>query len=117
VDSRPAGELETGVYRIVQEALTNAVKHGHASHITLNLLEDEDRLSLTVADDGTGFDPSTWTEGFGLTGMGERVELLGGELGIESVVGQGTTVTVSLPVSRHDRGVAGVAALQRQSVG
>ncbi len=99
---RLASELETGVYRIVQEALTNAGKHGAATSVVVGVVEDNGHVRISVRDDGRGFDPSAATAGFGLAGMRERVELLGGELALTSAPGQGTTVAVTLPVQRRD---------------
>ncbi|HEV7175508.1 MAG TPA: GAF domain-containing sensor histidine kinase [Solirubrobacteraceae bacterium] len=99
---RLASELETGVYRIVQEALTNAGKHGAATSVVVGVVEDNGQVRIGVRDDGRGFDPSAATAGFGLAGMRERVELLGGELALTSAPGQGTTVAVTLPVQRRD---------------
>ena len=78
VPSRPAREIETAMYRITQEALTNARKHGGASRVNVDLWEDGSHVHLTVQDDGHGFDPTVKTQGFGLTGIRERVELLQG---------------------------------------
>jgi two-component system, NarL family, sensor histidine kinase DevS len=94
---RLEAELETGIYRIVQEALTNAVKHGDAKRAAVELVEHGQTVRVSVRDDGTGFDPAAATDGFGLVGMHERVELLGGELTIESAPGSGTTIAASLP--------------------
>jgi signal transduction histidine kinase len=99
---RLGGELETGVYRIVQEALTNAGKHGEAVSVRVRVIEDDGNVTITVRDDGRGFDPSAATTGFGLAGMRERVELLGGELSLTSAPDQGTTVAVTIPVHRSD---------------
>ena len=90
-------ELETVVYRLVQEALTNVAKHAGASCVTLELAQREGRLDVLVADDGCGFDPDAERGGFGLVGMRERVELAGGELQIESKPGSGTRMTASIP--------------------
>jgi signal transduction histidine kinase len=97
---RLSPDLETGVYRIVQEALTNAGKHGAAARATVSVIEQDEQLHVTVRDDGHGFDHTAATAGFGLAGMRERVELLGGELGLSSVIGEGTTVTATLPIAR-----------------
>jgi signal transduction histidine kinase len=94
-------ELETGLYRIVQEALTNATKHGSARRAVVEVTEDEHRVHVLVRDDGVGFDPSGATEGFGLLGMRERVELLDGTLHVDSEPGHGTTVSAELPVRRR----------------
>ena len=94
-------ELETAVYRIVQEALTNATKHGAAARATVEVLEGDHDVRVTVRDDGSGFDPSAAASGFGLTGMRERTELLKGAISVESARGEGTTVSVILPVTRR----------------
>jgi signal transduction histidine kinase len=91
-------ELETALYRIVQESLTNATKHGHANRAVVEVQGDQSTVHLMVRDDGRGFDPAHQTDGFGLMGMRERVALLGGELSIASSPGVGTTITASLPV-------------------
>jgi signal transduction histidine kinase len=98
--SRHTPELETAIYRIVQEALTNATKHGHARRAVVEIHEDGDTVQVEVRDDGVGFDPSADTNGFGVLGMRERVELLDGKLRIDSSPGAGTTVRASLPVQR-----------------
>jgi signal transduction histidine kinase len=95
-------DLETGVYRIVQEALTNASKHGAADAVEVHVVDAVGRLAITVRDDGRGFDPGAVTSGFGLAGMRERVELLGGELSLTSAPGAGTTVTARLPAVRRE---------------
>ncbi len=97
---RLSSELETALYRITQEALTNARKHGAATRAVIELHEHETSVELTVRDDGRGFDPADKTNGFGLMGMRERAELLAGRLEVDSTPGQGTTVTASLPVRR-----------------
>jgi signal transduction histidine kinase len=98
-------ELETAVYRIVQEALTNASKHGRARRATVELIEDDNRLRLTVRDDGAGFDLEKKTAGFGLLGMRERAELLEGTLKVSSSPGQGTCVQVTFPARRRPSAV------------
>ncbi len=98
--TRHAPELETAIYRIVQEALTNACKHGEAKRAAVEIREEAATVHLSVRDDGKGFDPDGETDGFGLLGMRERVELLGGELQIDSARGRGAVVTASIPVER-----------------
>ena len=95
---RYAPEFETGVYRVVQEALNNAVKHAGASAVHVTVEAVGGAVHLTVADDGRGFDPEAVHAGFGLGGMRERVELLGGELEIASGE-RGTRVSAVLPTS------------------
>lgn len=99
-------EVETAIYRITQEALTNARKHGAASRVSVDIWEDDAQVHLTVQDDGRGFDPDARTDGFGLTGIRERVELLNGVLEIASAPGRGTTLTVSAPSRRATRPAA-----------
>jgi two-component system, NarL family, sensor histidine kinase DevS len=111
--TRLTGELEAAIYRIVQEALTNASKHGAATRAVVELHENETTVDVTIRDDGAGFDPSAATNGFGLLGMRERVELLGGRLKIESSPGEGTTVSAALPVARREPGEAPAAELRR----
>ena len=89
---RHVSEVETAMYRIVQEALNNAMKHGGARHAHVEVAEDDSCVRVTVRDDGNGFDPVAHTDGFGLLGMRERVELLHGTLEVTSSPGQGTTI-------------------------
>jgi signal transduction histidine kinase len=107
VPERLSQEVETAVYRITQEALTNARKHGVASRVNVDLWEDESQVHLTVQDDGHGFDPEAKTQGFGLTGIRERVELLSGELELASIADKGTTLTVTVPSRRATQASAG----------
>jgi signal transduction histidine kinase len=97
---RLSTELETALYRITQEALTNARKHGAATRAVIELHEYETSVQLMVRDDGQGFEPAAKTDGFGLIGMRERAELLAGRVEVDSTRGQGTTVTASFPVRR-----------------
>ncbi len=99
-----SARIETGIYRIAQEALTNARKHARAEKISMTLIAKEQRISLSVQDDGSGFDPesvaqqtNTSSGHFGLAGMNERVRLLGGNLCILSEPGTGTSIEVSIP--------------------
>ena len=99
--SRHTPELESTVYRLVQEALTNAVRHAEATHIRIDVSEHDGCVHASVADDGRGFDPATTNSGgFGLAGMRERIELADGELDIDSGP-EGTTVRARLPVRRR----------------
>jgi signal transduction histidine kinase len=98
--ARHLPEVETAMYRIVQEALTNAAKHGDAKRAVVEVHEDETDIRMSVRDDGAGFDPSEQTEGFGLLGMQERVHLLDGTLEIDSAPGRGTTIVASFPTRR-----------------
>ena len=77
---RHTPELESTVYRLVQESLTNAVRHAGASRVRIEVTERDGFLDVAVADDGKGFDPGAQATGFGLMGMRERVALAAGEL-------------------------------------
>jgi len=95
---RLSAEVETAVYRIVQEAVTNVVKHAQARHLSIVLTRRGDVLAGVIEDDGLGFDPDRPVEGIGLIGMRERVELLDGRLTIDSTPGGGTTLVLELPL-------------------
>jgi len=97
-DERLDQELETAVYRVVQEALTNVAKHAGARRVALELHRDDDQLVLRVTDDGRGFDPAQPAEGFGLTGMRERAGLAGGRLDLRPTA-DGTVVEALFPIS------------------
>jgi signal transduction histidine kinase len=99
--TRHIPELETAVYRIVQEALTNTLKHGNATSAVIAVREDDDQVHVLVRDDGCGFRSQAATEGFGILGMRERAALLHGRLDIRSAPGEGTSVTASMPVRRR----------------
>jgi signal transduction histidine kinase len=99
--ARHAAELETAIYRIVQEALTNAIKHGGARRAVVEIHEEGESIRVEVRDDGAGFDPTAETDGFGLLGMRERAELLDGMLHVDSAPGAGTVVHASFPVPRR----------------
>jgi signal transduction histidine kinase len=97
-DRRLAPDTETAIYRIVQEALSNAVKHADAEHVGLRVTQLSDRVQLAVDDDGRGFDPGDVRDGFGVTGMRERALLAGGRLWVNSADGGPTSVTAVLPL-------------------
>ena len=96
--SAAADEVATAGYRILQECLTNALRHGAARRIDVALVRDGAALVLRVQDDGVGFDPATVQGGFGLLGMRERAAALGIALTIASAPGQGTRVEARLPL-------------------
>lgn len=95
---RLAPLLESTVYRLVQEALTNVVKHARAEHVELAVSSEGEVLSIEVIDDGVGFDSALKPAGFGLVGIRERVELIGGRVEISSAPGRGTTLRARLPL-------------------
>jgi two-component system sensor histidine kinase UhpB len=99
--ARLAPAIEIALYRIVQEALTNVTKHAHANQVTISLTVQQEKLELVVADDGTGFDPSTVSRrggagGWGMITMRERAEAIGGTLTIESAPTRGTRLIVTI---------------------
>lgn len=102
--TRLAPELEATLYRIVQEALNNAVRHAGASRVELRVTERDSTIAVTVADDGRGFDPGAVKRGFGLVGMRERVSLANGALEIDSEPGAGSRISAQLPVARATPG-------------
>jgi signal transduction histidine kinase len=92
--------VEDTAYRLVQEALTNVVKHAGASEVAVTLAREDDTVLISVADDGVGIDPNRGTAGFGLIGMRERVALVAGTLTISAGrAGTGTRIDVRLPSS------------------
>ena len=95
-------ELEATIYRVIQEALNNVLKHADARHARISVVEDHRAVTLTVQDDGRGIEPAGGRKGFGLIGMRERVELAGGELEIGAAVGGGTRIRASLPTTRAE---------------
>jgi signal transduction histidine kinase len=99
-EDRLEPEVESTVYRLVQEALTNVAKHGQATSVIVSLVERDLMVEVSVRDDGVGFDPSVPTSGFGLAGMRERAALASGELEITSSPGEGTTVRATIPAKR-----------------
>ena len=95
--------LENAIYRIAQEALTNACKHGKSDRISVSLLQREDLLRIEIRDWGVGFDPKTVPKShFGLEGIRQRARLLGGKCNIRSTAGRGTRIMVELPVIPRD---------------
>jgi signal transduction histidine kinase len=99
VDHRPRlpTELETAIYRVAQEALTNIAKHARARRVALRLRRTDAEMVLTVRDDGIGFDAAQPTAGFGLIGIRERIALTGGQVSLASTA-HGTTLEACFPV-------------------
>lgn len=100
--TRHSPELEATIYRLIQEALTNVVKHSGAEHARIKVEENASRVEVTVEDDGRGLPAEGDGQGFGLIGMRERVELLGGALTVASAPAGGTRVSATLPVERAE---------------
>jgi signal transduction histidine kinase len=98
-EERLPNDVETTVYRIVQEALTNVVKHAEATRVSILLVRRDATVTAVVEDDGRGFDPETAGEAsLGLEGMRERVELHEGRMTVETAPGSGTTLRVVVPL-------------------
>ena len=97
VDTLPE-RYQTCVYRVIQEALTNGVRHANAHSIRVDVTAHDDELDISVSDDGIGFDPARRRDGLGLRGMEERVKELGGVLIVTSAAGRGTTLAMHVPL-------------------
>jgi signal transduction histidine kinase len=99
VDIELASHVEVSVFRIVQEALQNVVKHAGASQVSVILQSDDEGVTLVIEDDGRGFDPEAARSptSYGLSGMQERASLLGATLEIRSQPGDGTTLVIRIP--------------------
>ncbi|HEX5173304.1 MAG TPA: GAF domain-containing protein [Gaiellaceae bacterium] len=99
-ETRLPGEAETTLYRVVQESLTNILKHANARHISVSIARRDSGVAAVIEDDGDGFDLRTVRdEGIGLLGMRERLALLDGRLEVESRPGAGTTVVAEVPLT------------------
>lgn len=99
-DLKVDNKLATAIFRIVQESLTNVIRHAHATVVMVTLVENESGLQLVVQDNGRGIDHNARKKrgSFGLVGIEERVLMLGGELVIEGKLGKGTKLIISLPL-------------------
>ena len=101
---RLAPEIEGTVYRLMQEALTNIAKHANVERALARITEADGEITVEISDEGDGFDTSKATRGFGLVGMRERVELVGGTLEVQSEPGAGTRITATLPARPSNAG-------------
>lgn len=95
--------VEVALYRLVQEALQNTIKHANASKIVINLEMDAEHISAVIKDNGVGFDAENYLkeprpDSYGLIGMKERLEILGGQLSVRSYPGEGTELLAMLPL-------------------
>jgi len=95
-------EIESTLYRLIQESLTNVIKHAEAGQVRVELVEAAGWVNVSVVDDGTGFDTAQISPGFGLVGMQDRVGLVGGRVSVESAPGTGATVRVAVPARYRD---------------
>ena len=101
-DLRLPQEIEREIYYVLKEAVTNVSKHSHASNVAIQIKKNGATLRGTLTDDGVGFDYSILkgNAGFGLTGMANRMENIGGKLSVESSPGKGTRVSFVLPLDK-----------------
>lgn len=100
-DGEPALDVDssTCLFRVVQEALSNAIKHGRAKQITVDLVRRPDAVAVRILDNGSGFDPRTPTSGLGIVSMRERLRFLGGTLAVKAMPGHGTDLYAEIPCS------------------
>jgi signal transduction histidine kinase len=105
-DENLPSDLQIGLYRIFQEALTNVVRHAQAAHVDVLLNQRGDVLVAMVEDDGIGFNEEIVQKDnrLGLLGMRERAEMLGGQMSVESTAGKGTTILVEVPYAGSNSG-------------
>lgn len=94
-------DWEEGLLHVGQEALTNALRHADASNVTMTVWFDFDAMRLEFADDGRGFDPTRRGDGFGLLGMRERIEKMGGQLLVRSAQSEGVTIQIVVPLAKQ----------------
>ncbi len=108
LNERLADNMEVTFYRIVQEALTNVVKHSGAASVWISIKSEDGMVMVTIKDNGSGFDMDevvkSEEQGLGLFGMEERMSTIGGELKISTTPGQGTEIVAQSPVRTHDGG-------------
>ncbi|MFC4777827.1 sensor histidine kinase [Paenibacillus sp. GCM10023252] len=108
-EMRMPSAMEAGIYRLVQEAFTNAMKHSSASYVSLEIIYQSQMVKISIQDNGIGFQSelvearADHSSHFGLVGMRERVELLEGRLDILSELGKGTKVTFHIPITAEHR--------------
>ncbi|MDX6617242.1 MAG: hypothetical protein QOD60_2333 [Solirubrobacterales bacterium] len=95
-------ELQTAIYRLAQEGLRNVTKHAHVDRAELSVVASNGRVHVRVRDEGVGFEPTVTGTGYGMTGMRERVTLLGGEFAVVSAPGAGAEIRADLPLVRHN---------------
>jgi chemotaxis family two-component system sensor kinase Cph1 len=98
-EQRPDSEIEITLYRVVQEALTNVVRHAQASFVSVAIEQRNGSASAVIEDNGQGFDAEQSTGRLGVLGMRERLAIVGGTLDIESIPGDGTSVIARVPLS------------------
>ncbi|HRG00991.1 MAG TPA: sensor histidine kinase [Bacteroidia bacterium] len=100
LDTRLENQVETVLYRVIQEIVNNIIKHAKASHISMQLIRHETEMNVMIEDNGIGFDTSKLEnfEGIGLKGIQTRIEFLNGSVHFDSSIGRGTTVIIDIPL-------------------
>jgi hypothetical protein len=101
LDQRLDNSLEIAIFRIIQELVTNIIKHAEASEANIHITNHEDSLNIMVEDNGKGFNPNQITKtnkGMGISSIGKRIEHLNGTMTIESEINKGTTVIIDIPL-------------------
>ena len=91
-------DINTQLYRVVQEAFNNILKHANAKHIDLQLMGHHDSITISIEDDGNGFDTKHKKGGIGLKNMQSRIHQIGGSLSIDSQINKGTSLLITLPI-------------------
>jgi len=99
VEQRLQSLTASHIFRIVQETINNALKHAHATALTVQIHAADAQLNLVSSDNGTGFDPAKKAEGYGLLNMKTRIEELGGKFEVHSIPGKGTTIRINVPLA------------------
>lgn len=102
LQKRLSSEVETSIYRIIQEAMTNIRKYAETKDIFLSLFEEEDYLFVQIKDDGIGFDPAIKRNGVGLFSMEERARSIKAKIDIDSKINEGTIITVKVPFNKYE---------------
>jgi len=94
-------EVSLNIYRIIQELITNIIKHAQATEATIHLTQHEDSLNIMVEDNGSGFDPAKIKPslGMGIYSIQKRIENIGGTVAIDSIINKGTTVIIDIPLA------------------
>ena len=104
LEERLESTREIAIYRMIQELMSNVLKHAQATEVYVSLTRNETSLNIMVEDNGIGFDPKTeGRNGLGISNVGERVKEQGGEFSIDSFAGRGTTVTIDLPCPEENK--------------
>ena len=98
-------EIEQTIFRILQEALANIARHSDASRVDIDLVYNNEQIACNIHDNGVGFDPENTDEGLGLRSMAERAKSVGGELEIDTKIGEGTAISIKIPTNSSIRSI------------